>query len=110
MKDERRSFGRFLKNQNILVRLVDAEHVRITEWAHIVVLVAAVPDNQVVKNETDLLHLACQVGMKWIELVFLPQVHHDNRTIFARLERAENRTKSFRQRVQEFVVIWVVSL
>src|SRR5581483_5838227 len=56
-----RCWKRFLKNEQVLVNLVDAEDVRIAKRPKIVVLHTPVPDNEIVENISERLHPHGQV-------------------------------------------------
>lgn len=44
----------FLKDQDKLMNLINAENIWIAEWTQIVVFLAPVPDNDVIKGKSDL--------------------------------------------------------
>ena len=64
-------FTRLLQQHDELVYFVDAKYGRITEWSQVVVLGLSIPDDQIVKDKTDLGHSLREVAVKWEESILL---------------------------------------
>ena len=73
------------------MRLVDSEDMGIAQWPHIVVLMAAIPNDEVIKDKAYFTaQLSRKVSMEGKELVFLSQVHHNCNTVLVGLENLED--------------------
>src|SRR5439155_21600402 len=94
----------FPEDQHEFVCLVDPEDGGVAEGAEVVVLLAAVPDDQVVVDVAGSPEAGGEVAVERVELRLLAQVHDDDAAIGAREQGGEDGGKDLLEAVEEGVV------
>jgi len=77
---------RLLQQNDELVHFIDTKYGRITEWPQVVVFRLPIPDDQIVKDKTDLGHSLREVAVKWEESILLSQIHQHDAAVRTRLQ------------------------
>ena len=85
---------RLLQQNDELVHFIDAKYGWITEWPQVVVLGLSIPDDQIVKDKTDLGHSLREVAVKWEESILLSQIHQHDAAVRARLQYRQHVCKN----------------